>query len=152
MKYVSKTSKNAIQNEVDTIIKDTITNLNTTEITDILNKNNLDPSIFSKINDMNTKIFDTPSEDVKRNNNKIIIATSSVIIFLILSFIVISVISYFSYGKCIDVKKIFVENTIIFLFVGLIEFFFFKYIISKYLPVQPSYVLTSITSKLKTNI
>jgi hypothetical protein len=52
----------------------------------------------------------------------------------------------------IDFNLILKENFIIFVCVGIIEFLFFNYIASKYVPVTPDFVATSILERIKLNI
>ena len=55
---------------------------------------------------------------------------------------------------CHDVplKHIIIENLIIFTGIGVVEFMFFKYIILKYIPIKPSFMLEYILDSAKKRI
>jgi len=87
------------------------------------------------------------------NNNKKLIRNSIIIIitfFLVLLFITL----YFTLYKKYDIhlRSIFTENIIIFFFVAIIEFLFFAFIISKYIPIQPDFVATSLIDRIKYHV
>jgi hypothetical protein len=58
---------------------------------------------------------------------------------------------YFRWVRKYDIslREIIVENIVIFIFVGAVEYFFFTRIAAKYIPVTPEYVSTSILDRIK---
>ena len=94
------------------------------------------------------KLYD--SEDVSRrlNNegvyNSIYVAIASLIVIL---FIILLV----SKKLCnnVPLKYILIENIIIFAGVGVVEYLFFKYIILKYIPVKPSFIIDYMIKKIQ---
>lgn len=85
-------------------------------------------------------------------NNKWLFNTLFSYIFII-SFIIIFII-VFLFKKCenvkIDIKKILYENIITFIFIGIIEYYFFTMIAFKFTPVPPSVLATSFIERFKT--
>ena len=54
-----------------------------------------------------------------------------------------------SKGNFIDLKSILIENSILFLFIGAIEFLFFTFIVSKYVPASPAFMLSEAIDRIK---
>ena len=52
----------------------------------------------------------------------------------------------------VDIKHILIENITIFALVAVVEFSFFKFIISKYHPAPPSFMLDTTINSLKANL
>lgn len=106
-------------------------------------------NVFSKIN-INPKYFQEPSKKIldnfyqnesiiyKNNNEKLLFFNVIIIVILIISLIVNILIKYFNCNQTLQLGEILGENIIILIFVGIIEFLFFKFIASKYVPVLPS--------------
>lgn len=106
-----------------------------------------------------------PLEDIKKEyikENKTVNASNSgvsnvvitvnIMFWLFLIFIIILLKKKCENGCDINMSHILLENTIIFILIGAVEFTFFKFIASKYIPVPPSfmttYFLQSIQKKL----
>ena len=62
-------------------------------------------------------------------------------------------ILYYKYIKQVelDLAGIFIENAIIFSFAGLIEYLFFVYIATSYIPVTPDIIATTTFNKISSN-
>src|SRR3989344_1029371 len=71
---------------------------------------------------------------------------------LLLIFIVTSFVFKVLCRKELSIWQVMIENAIMFTFVGIVEFAFFKYIASKYCPVVQSMIVTQLISQLKSNI
>ena len=52
----------------------------------------------------------------------------------------------------IPMKHIIIENLIIFAGIGVVEFLFFKNIILKYVPVQPSFIMSYLFNSVKNKL
>jgi hypothetical protein len=65
--------------------------------------------------------------------------------------LLVGMVFYYRFVLKLDVQlgRIFAENAVIFLFVGAIEAFFFINIASKYVPVTPDFVTTTILDRIK---
>ena len=69
------------------------------------------------------------------------------LVFILVFFIFISLVTNtltFS-----DIKDTFIENIVTFIFVGVIEFWFFTNVASKFIPAPPSILFTSLLNSLK---
>ena len=62
------------------------------------------------------------------------------------------IIIYKYLGYNLHLREIFIENIVIFAFVGLIEYLFFTQIASKYIPVTPDVAGTTILQRIDDNI
>ena len=74
------------------------------------------------------------SDKVKISNEWMVITMVIINVFLFLLILAINVLA----RKCVHIGHLILENAIVFIFVGIFEFLFFKNIASKYVPVHPS--------------
>lgn len=148
--YISGLEYNAFNNEIDENIK--------VHLGDALNK--LNPVIKDKLKAVGSSDAISylensyNSEDpVASMNNKWLFRI--VVIINILLFLSVAlptlVLNYICDAK-IPIKNILIENGIIFAFIGAVEYIFFTYIASKFIPVQPSVIIRSFIASLKNNI
>lgn len=149
--YISSLEKKNVNKALDTLITEQMSNmLNDVEKT-------LQPSTSDWIKIKNVAIKtqkeaqgDVPA--ITRNNRDLLYYSIGglVIIFLIL----VGLFLYYTIVLHIDInlKHIIMENTITFIFIGIIEFMFFTYIASKYIPVPPSVATTTVLERAKNNI
>ena len=156
--YISATEKNATQDAINNIIN----NQSKSILSEI---DNLDKKIGGKI-DWNkikeiyenmlksTTDYDKTEDgqSIKDNNNNIFWTSIYIIISLIV--VIIGYITWNLYYKNEKLKigEILKDNFIIFTFVGTIEFLFFVYIVSKYIPTTPDVVGITAIEKIKENI
>lgn len=86
---------------------------------------------------------------ITRKNKNLFKLGIGTIIFLFLIFIFFTI--YFMYYKKYDIqiKRILIENIIIFAFVGVVEFLFFTKIGLNYVPVTPDFASTTILERIK---
>jgi len=96
------------------------------------------------INDYKTNDHKLRSETNKRVHHELII----IIGFLILIAIIINVIPLKMGNHCGVLKHLGIELLIIFTFVGIIEFWFFTNVASKYVPVKPTILIMSFKEKM----
>ncbi len=52
----------------------------------------------------------------------------------------------------LNIKDIVIENAIIFMFVGIVEFLFFKTIAFKFIPVEPSFISKEFLNQVKNQL
>jgi hypothetical protein len=143
---ISKIESDAINNELSDLVSDGIQN----------NYTNLDNSNKEKIKsvldmvDLNTlsKLYDRDDKTRKINNNNVFKSIHMSLAVLAIIFILVIVLNK---ALChnVPLKHIIIENLIIFTGIGIVEFMFFKYIILKYVPTKPSFMLEYIVDRAK---
>jgi len=146
--YTSKILEDSVNGQVIDLLNDNITDKKIL-LTDKLNK------VFNASMDLKSFNFDKIKsvfgmENMERYNNNRLVKTilALVITFFIIMFI-ISVLVAKSLCTEVSVKELLVENIIIFIFVGMIEFTFFTKIILKYIPGYPSTLSKTVIKTLK---
>jgi hypothetical protein len=95
------------------------------------------------------KVYDKPFPEVERNNKYVLFMAVGLSLFSIFLFISMYIVITKTCKIKASLGDILLENIIIFILVGAIEFGFFKFIISKYIPVPPSVMINSVVSDLK---
>jgi hypothetical protein len=91
-------------------------------------------------------------EYINYNNNSLKYVSIAISVTILV--LVFLIYFYYNYllGKDIDISYILKENIIIFIFIGAIEFLFFKNIASKYIPIFPVDISTTLLERIKYNI
>jgi len=134
-------------------------------------KRSLDIEINNSIDSLNIKIpknsvtedvfkyfksyYSGKNSNLSKNNN--LLLKFNIVIIILIFVVLISILSvrYFTCNLPISISEILLENIIILILVGGIEYYFFMNIASKYVPVLPSYlpsiVKENIDYDLKTN-
>ena len=86
---------------------------------------------------------------ITENNEKL--RNTSIIAISVLFVVFCATFVYFSFVRKVELnmRRILVENIIIFSFVGLIEYFFFTNVAAKYVPVTPDVLTATILERLK---
>lgn len=148
--YISKKEEESLNNQVDFIcqkIPDILKNIDQTDKNKVIKWESLK---YKAENEYKYDDLDI-DEYINYNNNNlkyISIIISITILFLSL------IIYFYSYilGKNIDISYIIKENIVIFLFIGMVEFLFFKNIASKYIPIFPVDISTTLLERIKYNI
>lgn len=149
--YISKLEKTSVTTALDGLV-----NNNISTILDNIDKNIPIPdSQWAKINDMADKLDrDAQGElpSIKNHNNMLMYAAGGgiAIAFLIL----VGIYTYFTKGLHIDIhiRHILSENAVTFILIGLVEFLFFYYIASKYIPATPDVAAITAIDRIKYNI
>jgi hypothetical protein len=144
--YVSKLESTAFKSEFEDLIKNHVTNFSTDN-----QKFIEQPVIQEYIRRVINKYRTESKATVKQNT---MIKYMAIFTIIILLGIVTSVIltTLFECNKKIDVGKIFFQNIIIFVFIGIVEYTFFVQVASKYTPVVPSTMIKSMFTAFKTTI
>ncbi len=151
--YISKLEKNNLDNLTSDII-----NKNTKNILDNVNvysKNYRYKVDWKGINDKANSLLslkDKTQEDINNNNN--LLLRNSIIIIVVLCFVITAIILYLKYILKININitHILIMNLIIFSLTGLIEFLFFTFVASKYVPVTPDKISNTVLDRIKYNI
>jgi hypothetical protein len=148
--FASKLSENLLngvfKNSTDTLMDAILGNLTPEEATnlyDFLGTHNLSELL---------SIYQQPSDARTINNVWDEKFAFSIAGGLLLMFIVTSFVFKVLCRKELSIWQVMIENAIMFIFVGIIEFAFFKYIASRYCPVVPSMIVTQLISQLKSSI
>ncbi len=93
------------------------------------------------------KYYQGENSVVKRNNDKLLTFNIAFIILLLIGFLTGIFVRYILCGKGINWTEVILENIIILVLVGGIEYYFFMNIASKYVPVLPSYLPNVVQSE-----
>ena len=147
MFYVSNLSRQALNNELDTNIKNMIDAKVAvlSEEQRYAIRRELQHLPLNKI----ISIYENPSAPVTINNKMLfrIITIINVAMFLmiLLSIFLIKKVA----GICPPIRHILFENFVVFSLVGIIEVIFFKFVASQFIPVKPSVLVNSTISSLQ---
>ncbi len=86
------------------------------------------------------QIYKNPDAANIAYNNTLFIICISTIVSVFLIFVTLVVTLKLSSGKCVNILDIILENMLLFICVGVVEYLFFIRIGVKYIPVKPSYM------------
>lgn len=138
--YIVKLTKDIFKSEINHIIEKALAS----EIEELKKDKNI-VDLLSAL----------PLEDIKKeyiNENKTVsasnggisnvVTTVNIMFWIFLIIIIVLLKNKCDNGCDINMSHIILENTIIFILIGSVEFIFFKYIASKYIPVPPSFMTT----------
>jgi len=156
--YISNVSKKTIDDSINDLIKDNTNDLlkKLDEISDDIHDDtetgtNLD---WSQIKDIATTLeteYDEELPDITSHNKKLY--NTAIICIVLFTVLLFGFGIYMSHkGFKINWKFILIENFIIFIMIGIIEYLFFVNIAFKYIPVDPSNITNSLLDSLKKNI
>lgn len=84
-----------------------------------------------------------------KNNDLLFKFNITIIVLLFVIVLVTYFVKYFICGQSMEIGTIIIENVIVLIFVGLIEYYFFTDFASKYVPIKPSYLPTLLKDELK---
>ena len=110
---------------------------------------NFTPEDKAGLFDTFIKMYSKPNKEVSENNKwlyKILAVSNGFLLAIIITSIVMIKLTC---NQCVPIKYILIENLLIFLFVGIVEFLFFTQIAFKYIPIQPSMMINTFIDKLK---
>jgi hypothetical protein len=148
--YIAKKEEESLNNQVDFICK---------KIPDILKT--LDERDKNKVIKWETIKYKTEQESkyddldldehINYNNNNLKYISVVISITILILIFLIYIYSNLS-GNNINISYIITENIFIFIFIGMIEFLFFKNVASKYIPIFPVDVSTTLLERIKYNI
>jgi hypothetical protein len=98
------------------------------------------------------KYYSDPTKDYTINNKWLNVMTIIINVFMVLLIIVAYIFVKKSCNQCVPIGSIIGENLIIFGFIGVVEFMFFKHIAIKFIPVQPSVLIKSAIDSIKKHV
>jgi hypothetical protein len=136
--------KNAIEKQVPIALKNIKDESDKLNISAQIHWDNIDQIAT----DMPKKYENGDPQLKKHNRNLLNICIGAIIVLFIF---LIGTIAYFKLYKKFDIKfkSILIDNLVIFFFIGIIEFLFFKYIALNYVPVKASNLSSSLIDRIK---
>jgi hypothetical protein len=145
--YISKVEENAFKNELGGMIETSLMKIlleNPTSKEDIKNS--------SEVLTQLSKLYATPDAFTQERNT--LVKFSAVFTLLIIVGILITVLATLSAGcdRDVSIKHILIENVIVFLCVGMVEYMFFTKIAIKYVPTSPSLLTNTLISTIKSQL
>ena len=147
--YISKKEKDVLDNKVDLLC------LRIPSILNIIKQRDnkfIDWKVVRQKAVEEIKIDDLDiNKYIEDNNTRLKYISLSIILSLFILVICIYYYNKFILDKNIDISYIIKENFVIFIFIGLIEFLFFKNVASKYSPIFPLEISNTVLERLKMN-
>ena len=95
--------------------------------------------------------FQGEDPEIKANNKKYFIINIVVAVSLVMC-VGIAIFYYRRNGYSINYKKVIIENVILFIFIGFVEYMFFTRIVSQYIPASPAYMIASAMDSIKNQL
>lgn len=145
IKFISKVSSNAFNGEVSHLImnklKDKLSDLKTNPNFQLLTK-------FLPINNIK-KLLSKQNSTVKAYNDGLFNMIMLSVGLLWVGFIVVVLILKYNCESELKLERIFIDNLIVFAFVGLGEYYFFTRVALKFIPVEPSFISKQFLQSLK---
>ena len=147
MFYISKITTNEINNQFNDIV-------NGIDLSDLKDKH---PEIYKILESFNPSYFDKIINNFKNNpdplresiNDNIFNTIYIIIGFLLFIAVLLNILPFSLTNFCLSsFKHLGYELITIFAFVGLIEYWFFTNIASKYIPVKPDVLIESIKERM----
>lgn len=149
--YISKREKEELDRQTDSICKripDLIDTLKKEDKDNLIDWKNVRQKAVEEINYDDLDIDDY----IKTNNEELKYIT--IIIGCSILFLILLIYLYYTYllKEDIDMAYIIKENIVIFISIGIIEFLFFTKVSSKYVPILPVQISSTVLDRIKQNI
>lgn len=147
-KKETKILTNELEIEIDDIFKNSKKDLSTEQKTiynNLISEHSSELDIIQNYYQHGSKLVKTENKDLLNYN----------LIFIGIFVLIIATIIFTSYVTCkykINYPSILKENIGTFIFLGFIEYFFFKFIASEYIPVKPSFMSKNLFKYLDKNL
>ena len=84
--------------------------------------------------------FSVEDQTFKNNNSQLLLFNIVIIVLIAFSLFATIFVRYLICGQTLNFMEIIGENLLVLVLVGIIEYFFFMQIASKFVPVKPSYI------------
>lgn len=110
---------------------------------------NYKQKVPKEVKDYLLTVYSNKNITQEKNNNLLLTMNISIIVVLII-LLITQVVFHTLRGGQVNYGEIILENIVILIIVGIIEFFFFKNIASRYIPVKPSYMTEVIKKSIDT--
>lgn len=145
--YIAQLTASHISNELKSLVMDQAEDLMQTLDNEDKNKQINWNFVNIMSGNLQQRYAGVPA-DITYNNQKLF--DDCVCVLMIFAFSIIVLVSYFLIRQVnLQLRFIIIENIVIFLFVGLVEVYFFVNIASKYVPVLPDDALIAVIDRLK---
>ena len=143
-KFVSKVEEDAFKSELGDMIEENVNKV-------ILNNQDVKPrikKILPALKKLNV-LYENPDGFTLERN--ILVKFSAIFMILILLSIFITITTTLAFGcdKNVSIKHLIIENIIIFILIGIVEYMFFTRIAIKYIPTTPSLMINTLINTLK---
>lgn len=132
-----------------TVISSTESRSFDSELDKSIDNINYKQKVPKEVKDYLLTLYSNKNITQEKNNNLLLTMNISIIIVLIIVLIT-QVVFHNLCGGRVNYGEIILENIVILIIVGIIEFFFFKNIASRYIPVKPSYMTEVIKKSIDT--
>ena len=132
-----------------TVISPTESRSFDTELDKSIDNINYKQKVPKEVKDYLLTVYSNKNITQEKNNNLLLTMNISIIVVLIIVLIT-QVVFHTLRGGQVNYGEIILENIVILIIVGIIEFFFFKNIASRYIPVKPSYMTEVIKKSIDT--
>jgi hypothetical protein len=144
---VTKLTKEAFEKEISHLIEGNIDKM----------VYNLDPEtknklvLFTKMVPLDRLIkkYEEPSDYVEEHNNWVKLSAMAIALIGVVVLALLIYLLYNTCGQCIPLNHLLMENAIVFIFVGIVEYLFFTRVAMKFIPAPPSLLVTSLVNKFK---
>ena len=148
--YLSKKEGSAVSNSMEHIINKEVPVI-LDEIDDVSKKIKIGDINWGKVDQEAVKLMNKPIDTTKVNKHNDKIKMTSIIIIISLLAIFIGFMIYFIYYKKYDInlRNILIDNMIVSLVVGVLEFLFFTMIALHYVPVTNTEATNFIVNSLE---
>lgn len=143
--YVSKIETAAFQEEIGSNLEKSITGILDKNRKDVLPTINKVRPVLSQLQNMYSAPLSYSSE-----KNRLLRFTSVFVILLLLCAILSIVITLkVDCGKNTGIWHIIIENAVVFIFIGIVEYWFFTNVAMKYIPTSPSLMVDTMIDTVK---
>ena len=136
---ISKVEKESINSQMVDSINKSFKNIN---------KSAIEQMFSSDVENYLMQYYQGTDITVQNNNNNLLVFNIAFIVILFIGLILSIFVKYKLCKSKISFTKIIIENIIILILIGIIEYYFFMNIASKYIPVKPSYLPSLINEKI----
>ena len=126
---ISKTESKSLYSEINKGIDSNISNIHFSD-------NILTPEAVKILK----SYYSGKNETVERNNTMLLEFNIVIIVFIFIAFLITYAVRRIFCKQSINFTEVIGENVLILVLVGIIEYFFFMNIASKYVPVLPSFL------------
>lgn len=134
--YITKLVKSVFNDEISHLIEESLSD----KIKEIKKNSSISYAIDQLPLDVLIKAYSGQDKAVEMHNQGLFNTVFFINALLWVGLIVVVLILKMTCNTDIHIKEIVMENAIIFSFIGVIEFMFFKYIAFKFVPVEPSFI------------
>lgn len=153
--YISKLEKDNLNGIIQSAVSDNtasiLTSLDKIQ-TKIPNDIKVNWKELQKYSDKFIADSKNESPNIKKNNERLMWTSGIFIGVMMIVLITMIIVGRFVLHYDLGLKHILIMNLIIFSIAGLLEFLFFKYVASQYIPVTPDVAINEVLNEMKKKI